>query len=140
MKHSIITPCFALVLASCTSGASDNEQVQTYDGIGEGETIDLLGTEPFWSAEIIGNQLTYSTPEDIDGMAITVTRFAGNNGLGFNGTLEGVPMQVAITPGVCSDGMSDREYPFTATITLGDTMLEGCGYSSENPFIGEENP
>ncbi len=140
------TACFpALVmvltmsLAACGSQPKPGD-VAVYDGIGADEEITLAGTEPFWSMVIAHGVLTYSTPENIDGVRTTVNRFAGNGGLGLSGTLNGQALQIAVTPGDCSDGMSDRTYPFTATVTLGETMLTGCGYTSEHRFRGEENP
>lgn len=128
-------------LAGC-GDASDPEpgEVPVFGGIGEDETIAALGTEPFWNARIEGAQLTYSTPDDIDGRAVTVSRFAGNGGLGISGTLDGAPLQLAITPGSCSDGMSDRTYPYTATLAIGDVVSPGCAYTDGQAFSGGEGP
>jgi len=131
----------AFLLAACGTGSQPKPgEVERYDGIGEAETIKLTGTEPFWGMTISGGMLTYTTPENIGGSTAAVIRFSGNGGLGFSGTLDGQALQVAVTPGDCSDGMSDRIYPFTATVTLGETMLTGCGYTGNHPFRGEENP
>jgi uncharacterized membrane protein len=144
----VLALCSAMTLAlgACGSGKDDPKpgpkpgDVAVYNGIGEDEAITALGNEPFWSARIEGAQLTYSTPDNIEGTAIAVTRFAGNGGLGISGTLDGAPLQLAITPGKCSDGMSDRSYPFTATLAISDTVLRGCAYTDGQPFSGEENP
>lgn len=130
-----------LLAAACGSGGDPAPgDVPRYDGIGEGETINLLGTEPFWGMRIFGEQVVYSTPSNIDGISIPVTRFAGNGGLGFHGELDGQTVNIAVTPGDCSDQMSDRIYPFTATARIGDTELAGCGYSDNQPFSGDEAP
>ena len=131
----------ALALAACSS--SDQPvpgEVPVFDGISEDEALTLLGTEPFWGAKINGSTLTYSTPDNIEGVEIEVSRFAGNGGLGLNGEFNGEAMQIAVTPGECSDGMSERTYPFTVTLIIGETQLNGCGYSDEQPFSGEETP
>lgn len=127
-------------LAGCTGASQGGEDVVAFDGIAEGEKISLLGNEPFWGAKIADGTLTWSTPDNIDGETVPVTRFSGNNGLGFSGEVSGEVIQIAVTPGECSDGMSDRTYPFTATITLGDRQLEGCGFTDKQPFDGPENP
>ena len=127
-------------LAGCTGASQGGEDVEAFDGIAEGEKISLLGNEPFWGAKIADGTLTWSTPDNIDGETVPVTRFSGNNGLGFSGEVSGEVIQIAVTPGECSDGMSDRTYPFTVTITLGDRQLEGCGYTDKQPFDGPENP
>lgn len=106
--------------------------------ISDDETIFLGGTEPFWGIEINGDALVFSSPEDIDGTEVTATRFKGNNGLGFSATLDGQALEIAVTPGQCSDGMSDRLYPFTATVNLGDATLFGCGHTESQPYTGGE--
>lgn len=131
----------AMGLVGCGSGSTPVPgDVPRYDGIAEGETIKLLGNEPYWGAKISDGTMVYSTPENIDGVSIPVTRFAGNGGLGFHGEWGGGPVQVAVTPGECSDGMSDRDYPFTATVKIGGADLVGCGYSDSHPFTGDEAP
>lgn len=129
-----------LLLGACSSGDGISQDAQAFDGIPEQDILTLSGTEPFWNIEINGDTATYSTPDNNEGTAIAVTRFAGNNGLGYSGQLDGEALQITVTPGACSDAMSDRDYPFTATVSLGETMLFGCGYSTSEPFTGEEVP
>lgn len=130
----------ASLLAACSPSDGIGENAEVYDGIEPQDIVTLIGTEPFWSFEINGESATYATPENPDGTAIAIERFAGNNGLGYSGELDAQPLQITVTPGECSDAMSDRVYPFTATISLGETTLFGCGYSTSEPFIGEEAP
>jgi len=138
VKHSLITAA-ALCLASC--GAGNDEPMQnSFDGIGPKETIYLTGTEPFWNMKISAESLTYFTPENPAGRKAAVARFAGNGGLGVNGTLGGEALIIAVTPGDCSDGMSDRTYPFTATVGLGEATLLGCGYTDVTGFTGDVSP
>ncbi len=130
-----------LGLAACTSGndAIDPEG-KTFDAVAPDEIVTLTGTEPFWNARIASGSATWTTPDNPDGTAFPVSRFAGNNGLGFSGTLDGKPFTATLTPGECSDGMSDRRYPFVATIALGGETLQGCGYTTMQPFTGPEAP
>ncbi|MCK0127452.1 hypothetical protein [Erythrobacter sp. F6033] len=131
----LLAACSALAACSTSDGIDEGGEV--FAGIDAEATINLLGNEPFWGIEIepkgTGYVATYSTPENIDGMAIEVTRFAGNNGLGFSGELDGAALQIALTPGDCNDTMSDNTYPYTATVSLGDATLFGCGYTSDEP-------
>lgn len=134
-----------LALAACAGddeGAISRDS-EPYAGIGEGEVIELTGTEPFWGMTIdqAEGAAAYSTPEDIDGTRFAVSRFAGNNGLGFSGTLEsGEDVVVTVTPGECSDGMTDRTYPFTATAIVGDRSLQGCAHTDAQGFAGSVAP
>jgi uncharacterized membrane protein len=148
MTH-LIQPAFAiaisLTLTACNSSTpgipGDPEDSAPFSLIGEGETVHFTGTEPFWGGEVTGDQLTYSTPENIDGTLITVSRFAGRGGLSFSGTLDGAQFDLVLVEGQCSDGMSDRLFPFVATLSIGESDdLRGCAWSSEHPFEGPENP
>ncbi|MBI1402205.1 MAG: hypothetical protein GC147_03195 [Porphyrobacter sp.] len=126
----------ALLVAGGCSAPDDaiDPKGNTFDAVGPGEVVTLTGTEPFWNLRIEGESALWTVPDNQDGTRFAVTRFAGNNGLGFTGTLEGKALVASLTPGNCSDGMSERAYPFVATIALGDETLEGCGYSDSQPF------
>lgn len=133
----------AALLAACSPTSGDGittEESAPYDGIGADEIITLAGTEPFWGITIANTVATYSTPENIEGSVFEVSQFAGNNGLGFSGKLDGADVTITVTPGECSDNMSDRTYPFTATVVLGEDNLTGCGYTDQQPFSGDEAP
>jgi uncharacterized membrane protein len=139
-----LAPVWALaLLAGCHSGEQateaglpgDTEDTTPYSGIAEDAVIRFTGTEPFWGGSVTGDRLTWSTPE-IEGEQIAVTRFAGRGGLTFSGTLAGQQFDMALTPGECSDGMSDRTYPFNATVKLGAEQLSGCAWR-ESDDLGD---
>ena len=136
-----IAPVMAVFLASCGQGAGNNipgdaGDERAYAGIAEDAIINITGTEPFWNGRVEGDRLLYRTPDNMDGMRVPVSRFAGRGGLAFNGTLDGRELDLAITPGSCSDGMSDRIYPFVATLQIGGERREGCAWR-EGDDIGE---
>jgi uncharacterized membrane protein len=132
----------ALLLGACSEQSADGitTESQPYNGIAAEEVITLTGTEPFWGITIENDVATYSDPENPEGSVFEVSRFAGNNGLGFSGKLDGAAVIMTVTPGECSDGMSDRTFPFTATIALGEDKLVGCGYTDRQPFSGDAAP
>lgn len=146
----ILPFAFALALAACHSGAGDGEAPDNvpgdsgsnrpYDGIGLGETVHFSGTEPFWGGQVKGMVLTYTTPRKPDGETITVERFAGRNGLSYSGALGGKSFIMAVTPGECSDGMSDRTYPFTVTLEIDGETRNGCAWSDTHEFRGPPEP
>lgn len=121
-----------------------SRDTEPFDGIAETASIFAVGNEPFWNASVQKDQdryvITYATPDTIDGESFAASRFAGNNGLSFSGELDGSTFDLALTPGRCSDTMSDRIYPYTATVALGDQTLFGCAYTSDQPVIGGETP
>lgn len=145
-RLALLAAALALPLAACQAGSEGPNGTtrdapgEAFSAIGPDETVRFTGTEPFWGGQVSGGTLTYSTPENIDGTMITVERFAGNNGLGYSGTLEGQAFDMAITPGECSDGMSDRTYPFTVTLQIGEDQRNGCAWTERTPFTGPEHP
>ncbi|BEU99239.1 hypothetical protein [Novosphingobium olei] len=88
-----------------------------------------IGTEPFWSADVVGTTLTYGTPDFPSGMSITVARRDGPGFAEWSGALDGKPLTLRIEKGPCSDGMSDRIYPYRATRTIGPEIERGCAKS-----------
>ena len=157
--RSIVLPLLAAcaVLPACQSGGSDapaaaeateteatvpgdTSETAPYAEIAEDEVLRFLGNEPFWGGEVSGKTLTYKTPEDQDGTVIAVERFAGRGGIAFSGLIEGEDFEMTVTPLECSDGMSDRTYPFTVTLEIGEDRRNGCAWSEQHPFEGPQNP
>lgn len=138
------------LLAACGPGGAghgdgaeapgDGAAAHAYNGIHPDEVIRFTGTEPFWGGTVAGESLTWTTPENQDGMTIPVQRFAGNSGLGMSGLLDGRTFDMTVTPGTCSDGMSDRSYPFTVTVKRGEEQLQGCAWTDKRPFTGPRQP
>jgi len=137
-----LPPLAALVLAACAPAKEDgiDPKGKTFDTVKPEEVVTLLGTEPFWNLRIESGEGVWATPDNQPGTRLALRRFAGNNGLGFTGTLDGKPFTATLTPGQCSDGMSDRRFPFVATIALGGETFEGCGYTTSQPFSGSKTP
>lgn len=109
-----------------------------FHAIARAEIVKFTGTEPFWSGEVADGRLVYVTPEDPKGTAVSVSRFAGRGGLSFSGELGGKPFTLALTHSACSDGMSGREYPFVATLRLGEKVRRGCGWTARQPWKEHE--
>ena len=148
-----LAPIACCLLAACGAGASSPSpapsssptaatatDTASYSGIGTGETVYFTGTEPFWGGEVSGKALTYTTPENQSGESVAVERFAGRNGISFSGQLAATPFMLAVTPGKCSDGMSDRSYPFTATLQVRGKLREGCAWTDKQAFTGAARP
>lgn len=137
--------CWTLTFAALTGCAEKDADApmtsEVFAAIAPEETVHFTGTEPFWGGEVASGTLRFSTPDDIDGRTFPVERFAGNNGLSFAGTLEGKTFDLMVTPGRCSDGMSDRDYPLVATLKIGgDGVRSGCAWTDRMPFTGEAMP
>ena len=135
----------AAMLAGCggSNGSAmpgDADDTKPFAGIAADETIQFTGTEPFWGGETAGESLSYSTPDDQQGKVIAVKRFAGRNGLSLSGELDGSPFVMAVTPGTCSDGMSDRDYPYTVTLQVRGEQRNGCAWTATQPYSGPKEP
>lgn len=96
------------------------------------EEFTAVGTEPFWSVTVSRNGIVYSTPDAKNiKYPYTAPKAASSRPLDLlrvyklNGKTSGF---LVIKKGSCSDGMSDRVYPYDATVILGDRVLEGCAY------------
>jgi len=167
-RSAMLSGALALALAGCDQAAStaaapeDNgaaaaasespapQPVETLDAsakdatafsdIGPNETVGFTGTEPFWGGQVKGTALTYATPEIPDGTDIAVTRFAGRGGVSWTGSYSGVRFVLAVTPGKCSDGMSDRTYPYVATLEVAGEQRSGCAWTDRQSFSGPATP
>jgi uncharacterized membrane protein len=124
--------------AAASAVPGDITEAAPYDGIKPDETVHFTGTEPFWGGQVRGTALMYSTPENPDGSAIPVVRFAGRGGVSWSGTWQEKPFRLAVTEGTCSDGMSDRSYPFTATLEVAGEQRNGCAWSDRRGVTPEE--
>jgi len=92
------------------------------------EPLRALGTEPFWALDIDSTGVHFKTPADTTG-----TRFPPNapipvagDTLVWMGETESTAIHVRIWPERCSDGMSDRVYPYTAIVRVAGTDYRGC--------------
>lgn len=129
----------ALVLTACeqTAPAADPPappaatEPATLAGVDLTHPLRALGTEPFWGVDITGAGLVYSgvdRPRQIalhDGPVIQegVAVWSGR-------TEQGVDLEVTLAASRCSDGMSDRVYPLSARVRVGDETLTGCAASA----------
>ena len=128
-----------LALTACNPGGTEaslpgGDDTQPFSTLPAEERLFFTGTEPFWGGEVQDDTLLYRTPEDQQGQSIEVTRFAGRGGLSFSGTLSGTRFDMAVTPGECGDGMSDRTYPLAVTLSIGEELRHGCGWTEAQPF------
>jgi len=99
----------------------------TLGGVDLGQPVRALGTEPFWGVEITPDALIYTRVDQPSQRAPnhgatvqgTVATFASSTNLN-------KALNVVLIATECSDGMSDRTYPLTAKVEIGDDELTGC--------------
>ncbi|NBB51302.1 hypothetical protein GVN24_23750 [Rhizobium sp. CRIBSB] len=125
-----------VLLAACEQPAAEVEPGPAapaiiLGGVDLGQPVRVSGTEPFWGIDIAGGTVTYSGVDRpiqtapnpgpvVQGtMAVITTTTTQNNAL-----------VITLIDTDCSDGMSDRVYPLTARIEIGDETLQGCAIST----------
>lgn len=134
----LIGPVLGLTLVGCydrrdkrPEAAPPPEAAATLAGVDLGRPVRALGTEPFWSVEITPDAIVYTRMDQ-------PTQRAPNRGATVQGTMAtyatstdlNQAMNVVLIATECSDGMSDRTYPLTARVEIGDDTLSGCAASA----------
>lgn len=122
MRHRLAVALMALSLGGCATTGADFPARLT-----------ALGTEPFWHLAIDGERLRFTEPDPVPARTGTALRHARAGTLELAGKLGAEPLRATISAGACSDGMSDRSYPYMAEVELGDHRLSGCAYSTDAP-------
>ncbi|MBX3562007.1 MAG: META domain-containing protein [Sphingomonas sp.] len=91
----------------------------------DGEPYRARGTEPFWSVTIGGGRMVY---EGLDQPRVDVPAPAPRP-FGAGRRYESAAFTVDISPGPCSDGMSDFTYPDSVRVAFegAEPPLMGCG-------------
>jgi len=109
-----------LLLTACVPAA----EAPQGPGVPPAAAYFALGTEPGWTLEITPGMLNYDG--DYGDTKIVVANPGARPS--FNGERYVTPrLTVDITHGECSDGMSDRRYRDTVTLTAEGKTVKGCG-------------
>ena len=90
-----------------------------------------VGTEPFWSATAALGQLRFERAGE--------TALAGDISAPqidadiqrYSASVEGGDLAVTLSPTLCSDGMSDNLYAWTAELSFAGDTWKGCAYFGE---------
>jgi uncharacterized membrane protein len=92
--------------------------------------LTLNGSDPFWAVAIPkgGETIKVSLIGDPDLDASYPVESKGEGGVIIltSQSPQG-DIVMTLTPGKCSDGLSDREWPWTAEVLYKGRMLKGCG-------------
>ena len=96
-----------------------------------GEGWHAFGNEPFWSVQARGGTLVFTTPEDQRGVTLLGRRVPSLVGTVILGSGPKGEFHFGVTPGQCSDGMSDRTHAFNSTFIYGGVTYKGCAEAVE---------
>lgn len=85
-----------------------------------------FGNEPFWSVQARGGTIVFTTPEDQRGVTMLGRRVPSLVGTVILGSGPRGEFHFGVTPGKCSDGMSDRSHAYTSTFIYDGVTYKGC--------------
>jgi uncharacterized membrane protein len=89
----------------------------------------VRGNEPFWNITIGKKGIVYTTP-DTKPRTFPYVAPIGAQGRPIENVrvyrLQGNNILVLKQVNSCSDTMSDKNYPYSATLIMGNTVREGC--------------
>jgi uncharacterized membrane protein len=131
MRHALLIAA-ALLLAACGAPMGSSEEAPPpadapltvgpdYSG-----DFDALGTEPFWAVKVRAESVTLTRPDQPEvTTANPGVRADGEQGV-WDGTAGEQRLVLRLTPGECSDGMSDRRYGYAAEVWIDGETLRGC--------------
>ncbi len=131
MKPILFLFAFGLSLASCTTGPKPGGASKPAPTpVQEVFEYVCMGTEPFWSVEITAAGIYFSTPE----IAKTAYPYKAPKTTDAGAVYETEAMiggvksklKVTVSPGACSDGMSDTEYAYFSEVVRDGETLKGC--------------
>jgi len=119
--------------AAATPSASEAVDEREEAGGGFPLSFRALGTEPFWAIHVSDGRLRYMTPDDPQGQVLEYSREqTSRDAIALRATLNEKELLLSGRIGECSDGMSDRSYPFTISLRIGDEMRHGCARPTES--------
>lgn len=153
MRRNLVVPIVLMAAGLSLGACYDREQTKPQSapapeveavlgGVDLAKPVRALGTEPFWSVDITRDGLTYTRVDQ-------PTRRAPNRGVTMQGTVATFAtstdikeaLNVTLIATECSDGMSDRVYPLTARVEIGNDSLTGCAASTSAIMnTGESGP
>ena len=93
-----------------------------------------LGTEPFWGVRVQGGNLLFTTPEDPEGQILPASMRREGEATIYAGGDDQRSYSLTLTPGECSDGMSDRVFGHKAEFVLGEARYSGCAAAKGEPW------
>lgn len=145
----VLSSVAVLALAACSQEPAERQEpaamaapAPVLAGVDLTQPVRVLGTEPFWGLDITSAGLVYSgvdRPEQrADNAGPTIQ---GTSASWSEITDAGAPLKVDLFATECSDGMSDRVYPLTARVEIGDETLAGCAAATSAILsTGESGP
>lgn len=133
MRALIVAGAVSLVACGDSEPRADDSSGAVRDTSSAGGAIlsalplRALGTEPFWALDIEATELRFKTPDDTAGVRFPApARSLAGDTVSWTAQRDTAAIEARVWPAKCSDGMSDREYPYTVRVTVAGTAYRGC--------------
>lgn len=111
------------VPAAVSGGGIDGSEAATRAAVPS--RLTARGTEPFWAVDVDAGERVWKTPERPEGAGVQVERHSSGKGVR-DVDADRTGLELMLTPGRCSDGMSDLVYPYSATWVHDGRTWRGC--------------
>jgi uncharacterized membrane protein len=137
MRPILLSALAALVVSACSPDiekpagrTAETGPAPVLAGVDLARPVRVLGNEPFWAVEMTGADLVYSGPDRPEQRAPQPAPALQGTVATWEATTSiGTSLKITLTATDCSDGMSDRTYPLSAIVKVGDETLTGCAAS-----------
>ncbi|HEX8471536.1 MAG TPA: hypothetical protein VF633_10515 [Brevundimonas sp.] len=137
MRPLLLIVPLTLMASSCSQGTTEKTRSPaeaptpvSLGGIDLNQPLGAVGTEPFWSVAITPDAMIFTGVDRDEQRASNPQPVVqGTTAIYTGATNDGAAMVVTLIATECSDGMSDRVYPLTAKVELGEASLSGCAAS-----------
>lgn len=121
----LITACGRSPMGS-TEAAGPPADAPTVAAADYSGDFDAVGTEPFWSVKVRAGVMTLARPDHPDATPARLDARVEGEARVFDASMGEHRFVLRLTPGECSDGMSDRRYDYFAEVAVDSETLKGC--------------
>lgn len=141
---TVLAPC-VLALSACNRDKPDepppgSDPAMVLGGVDLSKPVRVGGNEPFWSVTVTADGMLYEGVDRPDQQAENPgAQITGSVATWTTTTDQSVPLVITLTDTDCSDGMSDRTYPLSAQVKIGEEVLTGCAASVDFYLNTDEN-
>lgn len=131
MRSRILLLCaLPALLAACAEKPAAPAAAKTTAGAASpGLALRATGNEPGWTAEVGGGaqpkislQLDYGERK----LEVPAATYNEESNLYAGDASDGTQVSLSYKREQCSDGMSDRDYPASVSLQVGDQQYQGC--------------
>lgn len=127
-RRLCLTLCGASAMLALTACATLPAGNSVSLPLGADKSYFAMGTEPGWTAEITPTEINYAGNYGETQIRVPISKAVQHpGGIQYSGSANGQSIAVDILYAQCNDGMSDRRYQHSVSLTANGTTYKGCG-------------